>query len=227
MKVAVISWPGCHQKASAIYSALSTEYPCRIIFSDASPNPFPPGVQTDHRPETSFWADKFEAAVRWGTSSDLLVVHADCSASDWSRLSRACEEAFVQHEALGAWCPLILGTPWTLTRTEIGRVGETTLRKVAQTDGLVFALRKEVVSRMAEVDYSGNRFGWGIDWMFNAHIHSRGWFSAVETSVRVRHLPGAGYSRGEAGDQMKGFLKHLSPEELRSYAWLTDCVRKQ
>lgn len=229
MKIVIISWSGQHDKARKIYDDLSSASDgCQIIYSEPGEKKcFEPEYDSIRRPDSSFWGDKFKTAVNACQDDTLLIVHADCQCRDWQALLNKCTHAFNHVPGLAVWAPLILGTPYPLRRTLLGNVEGTSLKKVAQTDGLVVALRRDVVKRMLDADYSQNVYGWGIDWMFVSFAQSAGNYAAVDTSIIVKHSVGRRYSDEEAISQMKEFLKQLTSAEKDEYRYLSDHVLKQ
>lgn len=223
MRGIVISWKGQHQSALGIYRALCETIPdCRIIWSDPGDAiPFPDDVAHLRRPDDLFWGDKFHAAIASGDPDDLLFAHADCQCGNWISLVQKCRDACGQNKQIAVWAPLVLGTSMPLVRTAIEDVDPPGLKRVAQTDGLVFALRRDIVERMLELDYSKNLYGWGIDWMFNAVAGARGSYAAVDPSVLVRHKVGQGYPEEPAAKQMQQFLTQMTPQETKAYTRLS------
>jgi len=227
MQVAIISWAGHFDAARRIYDALAPiARGCRIIYSaEPGDRPFTRGESTERRDTGSFWADKFQVAIQIPEESDLLIIHADCQCGDWPALYRACERAFSQHPEVAVWCPFILGTPFPLARVSLGPLGDTGLSKVAQTDGLVVGLRRDVLARMRRAHYDGNHLGWGIDWLYNAHAYAIGAAAAVDPSIRVRHRPGAGYDTARASVEMQYFLTQMTDAEHAAYRKLVEHIR--
>ncbi len=224
----IISWKGKHRKASAIARALSGAVEqLSIIYSDPADNqPDTRWGTLVRRSDTLFWADKFQACLeQCDDTSLMLVIHADCECEDWRELVMRCRAAFANIGNIGVWTPRTTGTPWRLKRTGMGRLQVGPYHRVAQTDGLVFALSPRLLPRMRRADYSRNLFGLGIDWMFVCASYAEGLVAIADESVMVRHWISRGYSVAESRLQMRDFLSQLSEEEKRMHERLVAHMR--
>lgn len=224
----IISWKGKHRKASAIARALSgaVEH-LSIIYSDpADDRPDATSAALVRRDNNLFWADKFQACIgECDDASLMLVIHADCECDDWAMLVMRCRAAFENIGNIGVWTPRTTGTPWRLQRTGMGRLPTGPYHRVAQTDGLVFALSPVLLPRMRRADYSRNLFGLGIDWMFVCAAYAKGLVAIADESMTVRHWISRGYSVAESRSQMRDFLSQLSEEEKRVHERLVAHMR--
>ena len=50
---------------------------------------------------------------------------------------------------------------WGLERTEIDKIPESSFSIVAQTDGIVVGLTRQIVDRMRKANLANNVYGWG------------------------------------------------------------------
>lgn len=224
----VISWKGKHRKASAIASALSGAVErLSIVYSD--PEDDQPDAEWGtlvRRSDALFWADKFQACLKeCDDASLMLVIHADCECADWRALVMRCRVAFETVGNIGVWTPRTTGTPWRLQRTGMGRLPGGPYHRVAQTDGLVFALSPRLLPRMRRAEYSRNLFGLGIDWMFVCAAYASGLVAIADESAMVRHWISRGYSVPESRLQMRDFLAQLTDEERKVHEHLVAHMR--
>jgi hypothetical protein len=223
----IISWPGQHQKAVAIAESLVglCEH-ISIIYSDEHEHAISSGSWTKiRRNEPSFWSDKFQTAMHSCASDIMLIIHADCMCSNWPELISKCSDA-MQDSSISVYSPYILGSPWTLNRTRLSKESTGSLVDVAQVDALVFGLSKPIFLRMREIDYSKNVYGWGIDWFFVAASYAMGCRVVVDTSVRVMHKVGSGYSKHQAASEMMEFLQQMDKFEKIKYDELSQFILK-
>lgn len=215
----IISWKGKHQKASAIARALSgTVDRLSIVYSDpAEDHPDAEAGELIKRNDALFWADKFQACLEVCSDTSLmLVIHADCECTDWRALVMRCRTAFGNIADIGVWTPRTTGTPWRLKRTGMGHLPcGGPYHRVAQTDGLVFALSPRLLPRMRRADYSHNPFGLGIDWMFVCAAYANGLVAVADESAAVHHWISRGYPVAESRMQMRRFLTQLTEEEQK------------
>ena len=224
LQIYIISWVGVHEKAVEIADALSVfRANTFIVYSDPDPD-F--SLQTDTPllkcSNELFWADKFKTCITHCSADVMLLIHADCQCADWPELVRRCVLANAAEAPIGVWAPLIRGTYFEIERTTITTIPNSPLRLVAQTDGLVFSLKRPVIERMKQARYDDNLYGWGIDWMFITFAFQSSLLVTVDTMVYVTHPVGAGYKIQEAGLQMETFLGQLTIHE-----WLQFRVLKQ
>ena len=113
--VFIISWKGMHSNASNIASQVGEA--CNkltIVYSDPDPHyQFDEKFRTVRRPNDLFWGDKFSACLQVFDEDLMLVIHADCSCSDWRALVVRCHEDMMRRPTIGVWAPLIDWTPYS------------------------------------------------------------------------------------------------------------------
>lgn len=214
--VFIISWTGRHPNALHIaHQVRQVAERVTVVYSDADPAlalDAPCGLI--RRPNELFWADKFKACLDACGDAAMLVIHADCDCDDWGALVQAHASAVARLDRVGVWAPRISGTDYELDVVRVLPVAGTCLNLVALTDGIVFALSPSIVARMRLVDYSGNRFGWGIDLLFCAAAHVRQQRVIIDESVSVRHPADRGYDWREAEQGMRDFISRAEPAEF-------------
>ena len=187
LHVFIISWTGQHANSLAIVDAIAP-YADRLtlVYSDRdAAASVAASCRTFRTPDEWFFGRKFKSCLDACTSDLLLVITGDVSCADWPQLIKRCRESFAGHADVGAWAPLIDYTSWNLALTTLAKVAGTSLQVVAQTDSIVFALRKPVIDRLRDFDYQANTYGWGIDWAAMAYCYAHGW-SAVPGPVASR-----------------------------------------
>ena len=143
----------------------------------------------------------------------MLQIQADAHCDDWPGLVQKCQEAYATTHDLGLWAPLVYWTPWTLSRTSLERTKNHVAHRVSMVDGIVWALGAKTVHRMRELDYSINPLGRGIDLAAASFAMAHGLPVVVDSSVRVKHPRGSGYSEAEANNQLRVFLNQLDSAE--------------
>jgi len=225
----IISWTGQHANCLTIASAIAPHADqLTLVYSDrddvvtvAAPCP------TIRTPDAWFFGGKFKACLDACTSDLLLVITGDVSCADWPRLAKNCRESFASFAELGAWAPLIDYTSWTLPLTTLENVAGTSLHAVAQTDSIVLALRKPVITRLRNFDYRNNTYGWGIDWAAMAYCYAHGLIAVVDASIRVSHPQSTTYDEQACVAQMHDFLRQLDAAERHSYLQLQARLRRQ
>ncbi len=223
----IISWFGKHDNADRIAEAvaLTSDY-VSVIYSD------PDGIlarrfscESIRRPNDLFFGDKFQTCINSCDADILLVIHADCTSDNWTEVPRHCRSAVEQNRNIGVWAPFIDYIDWSLNKTEIDTIPNSSLSIVAQTDSTVFALTREIVDRMRKANYEGNIFGWGIDLMFNYYTYSIGKISVVDKGLLVYHPRNTEYSGEAATQQLVKFLQQLTPAELIQSVLLHAIIR--
>lgn len=227
--VFVISWRGQHDNATRISNALEGHVDrLSVVFSDPDPARAPTPPQATHEllrtRNDLYWSDKFKTCLDHCTADVMLVIHADCTSDDWPQMVQRCRMAFSTMPKLGYWAPQVDGAGIPLEWTRVAKVADS-LNLVAYIDGIVFAIAKPVMARMALYDYRANLYGWGIDWAISAFVYTSGRLALVDGSVLVRHPPGGGYDRTQAMVQMNAFIRQMRPEELVYFTLARSHVR--
>lgn len=212
----IISWENQHVNAKAIANEIMKfEKNVSIVYSDPDPNL---SLETEckliKRPNDLFWGDKFSACIKACDADIMLCIHADCSTDNWKKLIKNCQKAYTEIPKLSVWAPLIHGTGFPLTITNIMPIKDTPLHIVANTDGMIFSLDRHSINRMKKVDYSSNIYGWGISPLFCAHAFVTNRLVVVDKSVVVNHPMGSGYDRTEAYSQLNHFRHQFTTDEM-------------
>lgn len=227
IQVYIISWPGQHEQALKITRKLeSFNFNVTVVYSD--PNPvldiFDNSTSIE-RPNELFWADKFQACIDTFDSDIMMVIHADCDCDNWELLVLKCQSTMSNYQNIGVWAPLIDNTYFKIDKTFIGRlIGAPTLNVVAQTDGIVFAIERNIVQRMKLANYDNNKYGWGIEWMFVSYAYSTNKLVVIDESVHVAHSYFRAYPSEIAYDQMNDFLNQLNLMERVQFTLLNSYV---
>lgn len=223
----IISWAGQHENALKIAKTLeSNNYKISIVYSDPiNELSIFDDIDSIKRPNDLFWADKFQACLKTFDSDIMMVIHADCFYEDWNRLASICDNTMSSFQDIGVWSPLIDNTYFQIDKTRIGKISnEPPLTVVAQTDGIIFALDKSIANRMKSVNYSGNIYGWGIEWIFVSYSYSVNKLVVIDDSIHVNHSNDRGYPSEAAYNQMNVFLNQLGTFEKIQYVLLNSYV---
>ena len=228
MFIFVISWVGHHDSAVKIAEQVKQiTDKVAIVYSDSDSDFVPKtSCQLIRRPSELFWEDKFKACLDHSLDQGMMVIHADCDCEDWRLIVERCKETIDRFKDVHVWAPKIDGTPWDVSASAILKVNDTDLTVSAMTDGIVFYLSPQVTSRMKQVDYGGNKFGWGIDGLFCANAYVNNKFVVIDTGVTVYHpLRKTGYDKGEAmSSEMEFVKKQFTHSERIQYKLLRTYV---
>jgi len=210
----IISWEGYGPAARSIaeHVAPSVEN-LSVIYSNRAETPETgPGDWRSVR-NSAFFGAKFRTALDVYQGGILLLFHADTSFSDWPALVDRCRSVFRNHPDLGIWSPDFTHTPFPNSFVRIGDGPEPGLISVGYPDGIIVALREDVVRRLQELDYSKNNLGWGIIWAGVAYSFTHNLLVCRETNLVVEHALGRGYDSEEATGQRELFLSQLTIQE--------------
>lgn len=230
IKIFIISWRGVHERAATIATALAKySDDISIVMSGDDDDIFgTSSVNIIRRDDSLFWADKFVGALEHcPDDSVMLIIHADCRSENWPEVVQRCSYAFAHIANLGVWSPKTRGTPYRLEKTRLSRIRGTSYSIVAQTDVLVLAIGPKVLHRMRAADYSGNIYGWGIDWLIVCAAHARGYPVVVDEAVTVHHRISNNYSTGDARAQMHAFFEQFTPAEREQQRQLWDYMQSR
>lgn len=212
-----------HARAEAIARAvLEAGFAAHVVYSDPDPAfAFPATGAATRLEDTTYWAEKFRCCVLACRAQRMLVIHADSECADWGALIRRCLAVMQARPDIGVWAPQIENAHFNAGNAALTGRREDRLVPVANTDGIVFCLAAPEVARMREVDYSRNRHGWGIAWVFCSSAYASGRMAVIDGAIAVRHLPGRGYDPAEALQQALRFLvRELRPHERIQFASL-------
>jgi hypothetical protein len=222
----VISWSGKHDNAERIAKAVvPTSNSVTVIYSDPNRDLsiefLCPSIK---RPNNFFFSDKFQACIDSCDADIILIIHADCHCDHWREIPERCKHTIEQNPDIGVWAPRIDFSDWRLERTEIAKIPDSSFSIVAQTDGIVVGLTRQIVDRMRKVNLTNNVYGWGIDLLFNCYTYSIGKISVVDRSIFVRHPATTEYSTESAFAEQCEFVKQLTPAERTQSALLDEIV---
>jgi hypothetical protein len=168
-----------------------------------------------------FYGRLFRTALEHFAGDVLLQIQSDASAEDWGAVIRACRRRFGAMKKLAIWAPEVDYTVWVTEWVKLYEIPDTGLVGVAQTDGIVSALDKDIVRFLKTLDYSQNNLGWGIDWAAIGYAFASGKLVLRDTTVRVEHPQGSGYGHDPAYDGQSAFLAQLPIPVALQCAMLT------
>lgn len=222
----VISWDGMYGQARAIAQGLKDHVDrLSVIYSNKENRDETGPGDWVKVPQAWFFGRKFKRSLELhGDEEIMLQIQADASFHDWKQVANRCRASFQDLPKLGIWAPELSWTPYDSEQAVLGRLGNTPRYRVAQTDGVVWALPKRLLSRLEALNYDENNFGWGIDWAAIAHAHASGLDVVRDTAIHIKHPESRGYPDAEAKKQMEAFLKQLNADEKSTYRQLRDRV---
>ena len=222
----IISWTGQHENAEKIRSEISPFVSiARIIYSDRNDLIPPPGRGV-LVPNDWFYGKKFQTILNLYQAGMLLQITADVSCSDWEGLISGMVQAYSNDLNLGVWSPNVDFTAYTLKKTSIYPLRDSSLMLVTNTDSIVWAMNQSVAIRMKKFDYQTNNLGWGIDIAAAMHCHASGRLVVVDTAIPLFHPAARGYETSNAKYQFRRFLRQLSFSEKLLLICTTRALRK-
>lgn len=226
----IISWDGYTDRARAIASELESAVErLTVIYSNTEGiHENGPGIWIQV-PQSWYFGRKFATALKQMAPHEIqLQVQADVTYHDWPELAASCVRAYAENSYIGIWGPDLDWTPWPLELVDEGPLSNSkTLRRVAQSDGVVWALGPEVMTELKKLDYSANNLGWGIDWVAANAARRAGYYVVRDTQHLVHHPESRGYHGGAAGQQMKRFLGQLPWLDQSRIRGLQDLLQSQ
>lgn len=220
----IISWQGQEENAKHIADCVAghTDF-LSVIYSNAE-NQDQTGSGNWHKvPNDWFYGKKFHQALQLNQGDIHLQIQADARSNDWPNVLRHCKQTFISTPNVGVWTTETDHTPWPTKRVSICPYPHNPdLLLVTQTDGIVWALSRQLIQWLAKMDYDSNNLGWGMDWAAAAHAYSNNLLVVRDTRVLINHPVGRGYGKEEARKQMDLFLLQLTPTEV-SVKKLLEC----
>jgi len=224
----IFSWTGFHARAATIAKALLERVNrVTVVYSDREDDVSTGEGRWIRVPNQYFGGKKFERCLAEFNGDIMLLITADAQRDNWASLINACGQAFTRNGAIGVWSANVKYSPWHLKRTSLSMIENTSLHLVTQTDSIVWAISKDTVGRLAQLDYSRNNIGWGIDTIACAYCHATGRLVTVDEKVTAFHPLAKGYDNLDAIRQYAAFLNQMSAEEKRQYNIAEDCMNKR
>lgn len=210
----IISWTGKEENARKIAAEVVDKVDrLFVIYSNATNTPTDGAGEWVQVPDAWFYGKKFEACLQRLSGDLMLQIQADASCDDWGRLIERCRTCFREREQLAVWAPEVDYTPYPLSRVKIIEAGPAELVHVAQTDGIVWTLSRDVCERLRDYDYDVNHFGWGMDWASVCYAYANDREVLVDAAIHVDHPKTRGYKGDDARRQMHLFLEQMTGRE--------------
>jgi len=222
----IYSWPRVQTQALVTAAAL-VGHARRVSVVDSADTAVaaPDGVEVVPIGRSAFFVRQFVRTLELFSGDVLLQIAGDAACDDWPALARSFASRFGEQPGLGVLAPEIDGTYWNTQRVAIGPVSPQGLVEVSQTDCIVWALRRELVSWLRTLDYSDVELGWGIDHAAIARARTTRLKVLRDLSLRVHHVPGAGYDYAQASEEMARFLGRLDEPEQAALRALAEMRR--
>jgi hypothetical protein len=222
----IISWEGYGPSARSLAERVAPAVTrLSVIYSNRAGSPETGPGDWISVPDTAFFGAKFRRALDAYAGGILLLIHADTAFADWPALVDRCRGLFGRHADLGIWSPDFTHTPFPNRRVWTGKGPGRGLITVAFPDGIVVALREEVVRWLQTLDYSENNLGWGIIWAAVANALNRNLLVCRDTRMTVEHAAGSGYDSTDASRQRDIFLSQLPADDRRRIDDLWTLIR--
>lgn len=230
LQIFIISWQGQHDNARAVALTLkNVGAAVTVVYSD--PNSgfvLDTSVATLRRPNHLFFGDKFQACLDAFDAERMLIIHADCQCRDWVDLVARSEASLAKYPQIWMWAPCINYTGFSVDRTRILDIRDSSLKVVAHADTIIFSITKPIIDRLRKASLEGNVYGWGIGWIAAAFAYTHQHWVVVDTQVSVTHPKGRGYASQDAAKQRDLYMKQLNASEsiqcslLKSHMALQD-----
>jgi len=210
----IICWTGKEENAKIIANEIiNLVDELYIIYSNKDNNIISGSGVWVKVPDDWFFGSKFRETLLISTSNSILHIHADTYSENWPNIINNFKNALKLFPNLGIWTPEIKTTTWNTSAVSITSISETNYVFVAQTDCLVWGITSEVINRLKTLNYDSNKYGWGIDFAAVAFSYVNNLLVIRDTSIKIIHHKGTGYSESEANVQMIQFLEQLTMQE--------------
>lgn len=224
---AIISWEGYGDAARQIAVEVAPAVTSlRVIYSNRAERPETGPGDWIAVSNSAFFGAKFRRAIEAHEGGIFLLLHADTAFSDWPLLVDRCRAVFDRHENLAMWSPDFTHTAFPNSRVKLADGPESGLISVCFPDGIVLAIREDVVRWLKQLDYSENNLGWGIIWAAVAYATTRGLLVCRDANLIVEHEVSRGYDATDAKRQSDRFLSQLSLDEQQQIEHLRELIRK-
>jgi hypothetical protein len=206
----IFCWPRQVENARRIRDALNGHVDrLTVIDSSGETHDAIDGVTWLAVDPAYYYGHQFREALKRFDGDVMLQVQADASSAEWPRVVETCRTRFRGLPRLGIWAPEIDHSFWATERVRLYEIAGTGLTGVGQTDCIVWALHKDIVSFLQGLDYDANNYGWGIDWAAIAYALSTHRRVLRDSQICVLHPKGSGYAHADARSGMRNFLQQL------------------
>ena len=225
IQVVVLCWDKVIDNVlSLAHQIRDLPYKKTVVYATERACPQVDGWKWVQVPNDFYYSQQFSAAVDVATEDILLIIVGDISYDDWEGAIATCVQRYDDFGELGVWGATDPTSLWERPGVHIAALDDG-LDVVAQTDCSVWAISRPIYSRLKNVDFSRNKYGWGIDWLAISHGYSLGLLAVRDRRVVVKHPAGTGYNEKEARQQMLDFIEQMTPLESVYYTMLTKYVR--
>lgn len=211
--VAVISWPGFEDNAAHIADQVQGQSDAvYVLYNAVSPLPLAVPESWIQFPPEAYFGPKFSWAIENIDTDVVLFIVADTAIEHWGNLVARCRESFHTDPDIAVWAPIIDETWWNMEKTRINQEGRRDGSfEVVAVDSIVWAVSSELVSTLKTLDYSGSRFGWGIEVTSAAIARCQEKLVVCDPAFQVSHRRGTTYSTELAMVEAEQFYQQLSP----------------
>lgn len=211
----VFCWPGKEAGAHHIAESLAPVVDRLTVLykNDTGVEETGPG-EWKRIPSENFYGWQFRHSLDLFDGDVCLHVQADASHGDWPGLVARCRHAWAAFPQMGIWTPNVWYSMYEPRLVRSTALEGEDLVSAVLTDGIVWALSREVTDWMRGFDYTLCNFGWGVCEAAAAVAATRGRLIAMDTSVRVQHPTGSGYDRAKALAESARFTAQLSAVEM-------------
>jgi hypothetical protein len=149
----IISWDGYGDAARRIAGRVAPSVESvRVIYSNAAEAPESGPGDWIQVPNSAFFGTKFCRGIEAHGRGILLLLHADTDCSDWPALVDRCRDVFDRHSDLAMWSPDFTHTSFPNSRVKLADGPEPGLISVGFPDGIVLAIREDVVRWLKQLD---------------------------------------------------------------------------
>ena len=225
LKIVIICWPGVEENAKFISKQLEKAgYSPAIIYSTKKNSNLNGPGQWIKVSDEFYYGRKFLKIITEFSYDILLQIHADAFCDDWLGLVERCYSIHCTYEYIGVWSPTPDNSAWQNNEVFLSELGDSGLISVAQTDCIVWSIKKTVSERLKKMNITKNNLGWGIDWAAICFCYCSGYLVVRDLNFTIKHKLGTGYLANEAGKQMNDFLEELSTQEKIMYHLLRKSI---
>ena len=218
--VGIVSWQDMHHKAENIARSIDEiGIDVYVVHSDSSGDrKFGSGtwitVSNDY-----YWGMKFNTILRLADGYHAcLIIQADVVCEDWIKVLHLFVSNLMQCSSLGLWTVDVNYSYYDFLSSSIYRSSEVEYC-VLITDGLVWGLSRSIMDSMKTLDYSDNKFGWGIEIAAAVFAILQARVAILDKSIHLEHPQGSAYPKKNAREDQARFLLQL-PLLQRSIAKL-------
>lgn len=173
----------------------------------------------DNVGDIRYYRQFYKALKEFDESNDyMLFICGDVSCDNWADVLDRMDKVLTVNTNVRVYAPHFTNDPWNEGSTMLKRTDDENLIISTNTNGIMYALHKDVVKFMLEYmeyldhknDLSTMVSGWGIDVVWSAYAIYLNKIVLRDSKILVTHPSGSSYNHGKATQETIAVMQAFS-----------------